>query len=168
MSMVSGVEGGLPFQEPDEQIASDPAQFVPELSKDDPVIEVAPEAGSLSAQMESKEPGSAETTSVQAFWEQLKQGAEALKALNFEGFKQVYPVFLVLFGSVVVGIGLIFVVSFLQSMNHLPLIGGVFEGLSELVGLVVVTRFVSGNLLRQQKRAELYARIVVLKKDLLG
>ena len=168
MSMVSGVEGGLPFQEPDEQIASDPAQVVPELSKDGPVIEVAPEAGSLSAPMESKESWSAEAASVQAFWEQLQQGVEALKALNFEGFKQVYPVFLVLFGSVVVGIGLVFVVSFLQSMNHLPLIGGVLEGLSELVGLVVVTRFVSGNLLRQQKRAELFARIVVLKKDLLG
>ena len=168
MSMVLGGEGGLPFQEPDEQIASDPAQAFPELSKDDPVIEVAPEAGSLSAPMESTESGSAGAASVQAFWEQLQQGAEALKALNFEGFKQVYPVFLVLFGSVVVGIGLVFVVSFLQSMNHLPLIGGVLEGLSELVGLVVVTRFVSGNLLRQQKRAELFARIVVLKKDLLG
>ena len=92
----------------------------------------------------------------------------AVKDLNLEGFRQVYPVFLILFGSVVVGIALSLVSGVLDSINHLPLIGGVVQGVSELIGLVVMLQFIAENLLKQQKRADLFARIVVLKKDLLG
>ena len=42
------------------------------------------------------------------------------------------------------------------------------RGLLELIGLVVLVRFIADNLLKQQQRADLFARIVVLKKDLLG
>ena len=34
----------------------------------------------------------------------------------------------------------------------------------ELIGLVAVTQFIAAHLLLQQKRAELFARIVVLKR----
>ena len=69
--------------------------------------------------------------------------------------------FLILFGSVVAGIALSLLAGVLDSMNHLPLIGGVLQGLSELIGLVVLVRFVADHLLKQQKRADLFARIVV-------
>ena len=53
-------------------------------------------------------------------------------------------------------------------MSNLPLVGGLFQGVSELVGLVAVVRLITSNLLLQHKRAELFARIAALKKDLLG
>lgn len=100
--------------------------------------------------------------------QQLSVAMESLKSLNLEGFKQIYPVFLVVFGSVIVGLFLLFSVSFLNSMNHLPIVGGLFQGLSELVGLVALVRFITSNLLLQQRRAEVFARIAAIKKDLLG
>ena len=107
-------------------------------------------------------------TSIAQLLQRLNQGLAALKDLNLQGFRQIYPVFLILFGSVVAGIALSLVAGVLDSMNHLPLIGGVLQGVSELIGLVVLVRFIADHLLRQQKRADLFARIVVLKKDLLG
>ena len=56
----------------------------------------------------------------------------------------------------------------LQSINQLPFFGGVIEGTAELIGFVALVRFMTSNLLRQQKRAELLTRIAVLKKKLLG
>ena len=100
--------------------------------------------------------------------EQLSVGFDSLKGLNLEGFKQIYPIFLILFGAVILGLILSFIAHFLDSMNHMPLVGGLFQGLSELVGLVALVRLVTSNLLLQHKRAELYARIADLKKDLIG
>ncbi len=100
--------------------------------------------------------------------QQLSIGFDSLKELNFEGFKQIYPIFLVVFGSVVAGLLLLMVTNFLDSMNHLPVVGGLFQGIAELVGLVTVARLITSNLLLQQRRAEVFARIAALKKDLLG
>ena len=56
----------------------------------------------------------------------------------------------------------------LHSINHLPLIGDLLGGVLEMCGLVVVTRFVLSNLLLQKKRADLYMRIALVKKELIG
>ena len=81
-----------------------------------------------------------------------------------------FPVFCLVrfFGSVIVGLLLSFISTFLSSINHLPIFGGLFQGVSELVGLVALVRFVTSNLLLQHRRAEVFARIAALKKDLLG
>ena len=100
--------------------------------------------------------------------QQLSIGFDSLKELNFEGFKQIYPIFLIVFGSVVAGLLLLMVTNFLDSMNHLPVVGGLFQGIAELVGLVTLVRLITSNLLLQQRRAEVFARIAALKKDLLG
>jgi len=52
----------------------------------------------------------------------------------------------------------------LQAIDGLPLVGGLLE----LVGLMSLLRFLARNALRQQKRAELLARIENLRKQLLG
>ena len=168
MSELRGVEGELPLQK------SMDASETPLKAPADPVkpveleIPVAPEGGALLAEESAKPQEPMDETSMAQLLERLNQGLAALKDLNLEGFRQIYPVFLILFGSVVAGIALSLVAGVLDSMNHLPLIGGVLQGLSELIGLVVLVRFVADHLLKQQKRADLFARIVVLKKDLLG
>ncbi len=171
MSMVSGDEGELPLQrsaevpkppEPQLKAVVDPVDTV------EPVIASAPEAGALLAEGTAELQEAMDEASVAQFLQKLNQGFVALKDLNLEGFRQVYPVFLILFGSVVVGIALSLVSGVLDSINHLPLIGGFVQGVSELIGLVVMLQFIAENLLKQQKRADLFARIVVLKKDLLG
>lgn len=52
----------------------------------------------------------------------------------------------------------------LGSLNDLPLLGGLLE----LVGLIQLVQLISRHALRQQKRAELLARIQDLKRRLLG
>ena len=99
---------------------------------------------------------------------QLSSGLDALKGLNLDGFRQIYPVFLAIFGAVVAGIVLSSVITVLNTVNHFPLVGGLLHGVFEFIGLIVFARFVSSNLLLQQRRAELFARIALLKKELLG
>ena len=99
---------------------------------------------------------------------QLSTGYEAMKGLNLEGFTQIYPVFIMIFGAVMLGVMLTSVITVIQTVNNFPLVGGLFQGLFELAGLIVFVRFASTNLLMQNKRAELFARIAVLKKELRG
>ena len=47
----------------------------------------------------------------------------------------------------------------MNTLNHLPLVGGILQGVFELIGLIVLVRFVTVNLLLQHRRAELFARI---------
>ena len=168
MSELPGIEGELPLQklvdasEPPLKAVADPVKTL------EAEIPVAPEGGALLPEESAKLQEPMDESSIAQLLERLNQGFAALKDLNLQGFRQIYPVFLILFGSVVAGIALSLVAGVLDSMNHLPLIGGVVQGLSELVGLVFLVRFIAENLLKQQKRADLFARIVVLKKDLLG
>ena len=161
-------EGGLPFKEPvdsaelnlaDDPIESGEAQSL-SLAETTPVV--------IDAQTQSDGEQKDPELSPSRLLEQLSLGFESLKELNLEGFKQIYPIFLIVFGSVVLGLILSFIAHFLDSMNHLPLVGGFFQGVSELIGLVAVVRLITSNLLLQHKRAELFARIAALKKDLLG
>ena len=160
--------GELPFKEPVDASELDLVldttrgeenQSV-ELAKSPPS---APEA-SRSVESEDHE----DEFSVSHLIQQLLLGLDSLKQLNLESFMQIYPIFLIIFGSVILGLLLTFVSTFLSSMNHLPLVGGLFQGVAELIGLVALVRMVTSNLLLQHRRAEVFARIAALKKDLLG
>lgn len=114
------------------------------------------------------EPSVEENQSLAHLLNQLFNGLDALKGLNLDGFRQIYPIFLVIFGAVVFGILLSSIITVVNTLNNLPLVGGMLQGVFELIGLIVLVRFVSVNLLLQHRRAELFARIALLKKELLG
>jgi hypothetical protein len=52
----------------------------------------------------------------------------------------------------------------LDALNDIPMLGRLLE----LVGLISALNFLARNALRSQKRAELLARIMKLRQDLLG
>ncbi len=160
----------LPFKEPEEISPlpttlnqGDAVQSIP-----DPLLPLDPGAGELSVRPSQDQSSQTKEPTASQFFDYLQQGMESLKGLNFEGFWQIYPVFLAIFGAFLLGLVLSLSANLLQSINQLPLFGGLLQGVSELVGLVAVVRFVSKNLLLQQKRAEIFTRIAVLKKDFLG
>ena len=168
MSMISGIDSDFTSQDSIEESTSEFSPAAVEPSTVSPVIELAPDAGALtpnSLLSTSEEP---QPSSISFFIERLKQSLEALKILSPNGFRQVYPVFMILFSTIVIGISLSLAASLVDTINHIPVLGGIIRGLSELIGLVAVTQFIATHLLLQQKRAELFARIVVLKKDILG
>ena len=163
-----GSSGDLPFKEPVDKselnlgldpIRRDEVQSV-EIAKSPSSAVEAPSS------LESEDHG--DELSVSHLLQQLSLGLDSLKQLNLEGFKQIYPIFLIVFGSVILGLLLSFITTFLSSMNHLPVVGGLFQGVAELIGLVAVVRLITANLLLQHRRAEVFARIAALKKDLLG
>ena len=98
----------------------------------------------------------------------LGKGLDSLKGLNLQGFQQIYPVFLSILGAVIVAVILVIASNILNSINHLPMIGGLLGGVFELCGLVVVAQFAVSNLLLQKKRADLFVRIAAVKKELIG
>ncbi|MAD68619.1 MAG: hypothetical protein CMN92_04920 [Synechococcus sp. CPC100] len=163
-----GNSGGFPFKEPVDaselNLGLDPTQGEEVQS-----VEIAKSplsAVEASSSLEAEDHGN--ELSVSHLIQQLSLGLESLKQLNLEGFKQIYPIFLIVFGSVILGLLLSFIATFLGSVNHLPIVGGLFQGVSELIGLVAVVRLITSNLLLQHRRAEVFARIAALKKDLLG
>ena len=160
----------LPFKDPEEKSAvkpdlGDEGTFA---SASESALKAAPEAGVITT-VPSQEPNSQEDEpSASELFGYLQQGMETLRGLNLEGFKQIYPVFLFIFGAFLMGLGLKLSTTMLQAINELPLFGGVLQGLAELVGVVALVRFMTANLLLQHKRAELFTRIAQLKKELLG
>ena len=81
---------------------------------------------------------------------------------------RIYPVFVAILTAVVIGFAIIIASNVLISINHFPLIGGLLQRLFELCGLIVVIRFAASNLLLQKKRADLFLRIALVKKELIG
>ena len=160
----------LPFKEPDvvSPIELNSGEAEQPQSLPEPVIAVAPEAGEIDVVSSQDEDSKETPPNVSQLFEYLKQGMESLRGLNLEGFRHIYPVFLSIFGAILLGLALLMTVNLLQSMNQLPLFGGVLGSIAELIGLVALVRFVTSNLLKQQKRAELLTRIAHLKKELLG
>ena len=160
----------LPFKEPDDvspiELNSEEAEQPQSLPE--PVIAVAPEAGEIDVVSSQDEDSKETPPNVSQLFEYLKQGMESLRGLNLEGFRHIYPVFLSIFGAILLGLALLMTINLLHSMNQLPLFGGVLGSIAELIGLVALVRFVTSNLLKQQKRAELLTRIAHLKKELLG
>ena len=168
MAESPGQSGDLPFKEPVDaaelNLGGGPIEA--EQVQNVEITKTPADAVEATSSFESEELG--EELSVSHLLQQLSLGLDSLKKLNLEGFKQIYPIFLIVFGSVILGLLLSFVNTFLSSMNHLPIVGGLFQGVAELIGLVAVVRLITSNLLQQHRRAEVFARIAALKKDLLG
>ena len=159
----------LPFMEP-EQISPLPTnrkQRNAVESIPDPLVPLDPGASELSVLPFQDQSSHMKEPSASLFFDYLQQGMESLKGLNLEGFLQIYPVFLAIFGTFLLELTLSLLANLIHSINQLPLFGGVLQGISELVGLVALVCFVSKNLLLQRKRAELFTRIAVLKKVFL-
>ena len=168
MSMISGIDSDFTSQDSIEESSAELSPAAVEPPTASPVIELAPDAGAIAPNTLLSTPEEPQPSSISFFIERLKQSLEALKVLSPNGFRQVYPVFMILFSTIVIGISLSLAASLVDTINHIPVLGGIIRGLSELIGLVAVTQFIAAHLLFQQKRAELFARIVVLKKDILG
>ena len=163
-------QNNLPFKELDLSSLIEPTSQEGEKTQllSEPVIAFAPEAGELRVVSSQDEESKEITPNASQLFDYLKQGMETLRGLNLEGFRQIYPVLLSIFSALLLGLALIIAANLLESINQLPLLGGVIEGSAELVGFVALARFVTSNLLKQQKRADLLTRIAVLKKKLLG
>ena len=147
-------EHGLPFEVPLQE-PSDQAEPI-KLASDEPA--------EISLQQDADCVDHPTQLGLDELMGYLAKGLDSLKGLNLNGFRQIYTIFLSIFGAVIAALILVIASNVLHSINRLPLIGGVLE----LCGLVVVSRFVVSNLLLQKKRADLFMRIAVLKKDLIG
>ena len=154
----AGAESGLPFEDP-LKVPSDKRETI-KMASDDPA--------EISLQSAAHDLGPTAQSSLDELMVYLQKGLNSLKGLNLNGFQQIYPVFLSILGAVIAALALVIASNILHSINHLPLIGDLLGGVLELCGLVVVTRFVLSNLLLQKKRADLYMRIAVVKKELIG
>ena len=154
----SGAESGLPFEDP-LQVPSDQTETIKMVS-DDPA-EIILQSGE-----DDLEPTN--QSSLDELIVYLQKGLHSLKGLNLKAFQQIYPVFLSILGAVIAALILLIASNILHSINNLPLIGDLLGGVLELCGLVVVARFVLSNLLLQKKRADLFLRIALVKKELIG
>lgn len=154
----AGAESGLPFKDP----------FQAPSDQSEPIKMASDEPAEIILQKGCNDLDHATQSSLDELMGVLEKGLDSLKGLNLHGFQQIYPVFLSILGAVIAALILAIASNILHSINHLPLIGDLFGGVLELCGLVVVTRFVVSNLLLQKKRADLFMRIAVLKKELIG
>lgn len=125
-----------------------------------PVAEAAPLAVPAPAPAEAAESTDVLGLPLKLLNELLaKIGATPLQSLT-----DLLPLLRILTLAVVAGIALKLTSATLGAINDLPLVGGLLE----LVGLLSLLNFLSRNAFKQQKRAELLARIQNLKTDLLG
>lgn len=154
----AGAESGLPFEDP-LQAPSDQSE---------PIKMASDEPAEISLQLGVDDLEHASQSSLNELMVYLGKGLDSLKGLNLHGFQQIYPIFLSILGAVIAALILVIATNILHSINHLPLIGDLLGGVLELCGLVVVTRFVVSNLFLQKKRADLFLRIALLKKELIG
>ena len=154
----SGAESGLPFEDP-LQVPSDQMETI-QIPSDDPA--------EISLQSGKDDLGPTTQSGLDELMVYLQKGLNSLKGLNLHGFQQIYPVFLSILSAVIAALILVIASNILHSINHLPLIGDLLGGGLELCGLVVVTSFVLSNLLLQKKRADLFLRIALVKKELIG
>ena len=154
----AGAEHGLPFEEP----LQDP------IDQAEPIKLASDEPAEISLQQDADCVDHPTQLGLDELIGYLAKGLESLKGLNLQGFQQIYTIFLSIFGAVMAALILVIASNILHSINSLPLIGNLLGGVLELFGLVVVSKFVVSNLLLQKKRADLFMRIAVLKKDLIG
>ena len=154
----AGAEHGLPFEEPLQE-SSDQAEPI-KLASDEPA--------EISLQQDADCVDHPTQLGLDELMGYLAKGLDALKGLSLQGFQQIYTIFLSIFGAVISALILVISSNVLHSINRLPLIGNLLGGVLELCGLVVVSQFVVSNLLLQKKRADLFIRIAVMKKDLIG
>ena len=154
----AGAEHGLPFEEP----LQDP------IDQAEPIKLASDEPAEISLQQDADCVDHPAQLGLDELIGYLAKGLESLKGLNLQGFQQIYTIFLSIFGAVMAALILVIASNILHSINRLPLIGNLFGGVMKLCGLGVISQFVVSNLLLQKKRADLFMRIAVLKKDLIG
>jgi hypothetical protein len=124
-----------------------------------PVAESAPLVRQPATQAEAPS-AAASGLSLKLLNELLRRiGATPLHSLG-----DLLPLLRILGLAVIAGIALRLTSATLGAIDDLPLVGGLLE----LVGLVSLLNFLARNAFKQQKRAELLARIQKLKTDLLG
>lgn len=130
-----------------------------------PVAESAPLVRASSAP--SAPATTATATATEASGLPLKLLNELLRQIGatpLHSIGDLLPLLRILALAVIAGIALRLTSATLGAINELPLVGGLLE----LVGLVSVLHFLSRNAFKQQKRAELLARIQKLRRDLIG
>lgn len=129
------------------------------------VAEAAPLALSTPAPATAEPPGGDAPASRAAFPRALLAELwRQIAAIEVSSIRDWLPLLRLLALAVTAGIVLQLAGATLHAIDELPLMGGLLE----LVGLVSVLSFLARNALRQQKRAELLARIHKLRRDLLG
>ena len=154
----TGAESGLPLEDL-LQVPRDQTETIKMASQD---------PAEISLQSGSDNLGPTAQLSLGELTVYLQKGLNSLKGLNLNGFQQICPIFLSILGAVIAALILVITSNILHSINHLPLIGDLLGGVLELCGLVAMTRFVLSNLLLQKKRADLFLRIALVKKELIG
>jgi hypothetical protein len=127
-----------------------------------PVAEAAPLA--VSAPAEAPAAGGESTDVLGLPLKLLNELLARIGATPLQSLTDLLPLLRILSLAVVAGIALKLTSATLGAIDDLPLVGGLLE----LVGLVSLLNFLARNAFKQQKRAELLARIQKLKTDLLG
>jgi hypothetical protein len=94
----------------------------------------------------------------------INQLLRKIGATPLVSLRDMLPLLRILTLAVLAGIILKLATATLGAIDDMPLVGGLLE----LAGLVTVLNFLARNAFKQQKRAELLARIQKLRTDLLG
>ena len=165
--MSIGADGSdRPFLDPEDPSAKDSAFAIHQEQKSGFSLKEA-EGGELVAARSSEADGKNESDLAKTL-EQVLHGIRLLEKLNLSEFRQIYPVFLALMWSVLIGSTLAAGISCLNSINNIPIMGGILGNIFELTGGAVIVRFAVSKLFLHRTRAELFARIAMVKKDLLS
>ena len=163
------VESAAPELEPvvaaaePEPVAAGVVEAAPVVAVVIPVAEPAPLAAPEPAKAEAA-PAVASTEVLGLPLKLLNQLLAKLGTTQLNSLADLVPVLRILALAVVAGIALKLTSATIGAIDDLPLVGGLLE----LVGLVSLLNFLARNAFKQQKRAELLARIQKLKTDLLG
>ena len=94
----------------------------------------------------------------------INQLLRKIGATPLVSLRDMLPLLRIITLAVLAGIILKLATATLGAIDDMPLVGGLLE----LAGLVTVLNFLARNAFKQQKRAELLARIQKLRTDLLG
>ena len=112
-----------PFLEPENPSAKDSAFATPQEQKSGFSLK-KDEGGQLVAARSSEAEGKNESDLAKSL-EQVLHGIRLLEKLNLSEFRQIYPVFLALMWSVLIGSTLAAGISCLNSINNIPIMGGI-------------------------------------------
>ena len=156
--------------EPEAEVVPEPQPVavavvsVPEPQPQPVVIAVPEQAPLVAAQPETPEPAAAPNQLLGLPLQLLNQLLARLGAAPLQSLADLLPALRIVSLLLVAGIGVKLTAATLGAINDLPLVGRLLE----LVGLISALNYLARNALRSQKRAELLARILKLKRDLLG
>jgi hypothetical protein len=143
-------------------VAAAPVAQVPVAEPAPLAVSTASAASASAASAAAPAGGSAEVLGLPL--KLLNELLAKIGATPLHSLADLVPALRILALAVVAGIALKLTSATIGAIDDLPLVGGLLE----LVGLVSLLNFLARNAFKQQKRAELLARIQKLKTDLLG